>query len=257
MDFQPDIIIDTYYFFSFLENPKIKIVKLVTDLFSPAKACFFGTKNTEYIVFSEQAKEFGGQITNSKIYLTAPLIWLDHQKIETKKVTQKNPKLLVLGGGDSFLNGEKILQNLTTLDPKIEVTVVCGRNQNLPQKAQELKSKNELQNWTVFGFSTEVPKLIHDSDLVITKAGPATIWEILTLKRPMILTSFIWKQELGNKDFVVDQNLGIYEPNPEKLKPLIEHFFTNPKKYSLLLDNLQKLNLPKQNSDLGKHLLNL
>jgi hypothetical protein len=38
---------------------------------------------------------------------------------------------------------------------------------------------------------------------------------------------------------------------------LVEDFFTNPKNYSLMLENLKKLDLPTQNSDLANYFLSL
>lgn len=254
-EFQPDVVVDTYYFFTYLNQKNYRLVKLVTDIFSPSKATFFG-KNVKYIVYSQEALEFGKLTTNSPIYLTAPLVSVDFPNSKKDDIS-KNQKVLILAGGDSFPNSEKILNSLIKLNPKIQITLVCGRNQTLLEKATNLKSKNNLDNWKIFGFSDQVPRLISQADLVITKAGPATIWEILSLKKCMILTSYIWKQELGNKDFVVNQKLGIYEPNPDKLSFLVQDFFTNPKKYSLILENLKKLKLPTQNSDLANYFLSL
>jgi UDP-N-acetylglucosamine:LPS N-acetylglucosamine transferase len=254
-EFKPDLIVDTYFFFSFLDQQH-KVAKLVTDIFSPPKAAFFG-KNTKYIVFSEEALQVGSGITDSKIYLTPPLVWLQNQANINPNNSVKPSKLLILAGGDSFLGGKQILTTLSKLNPEIKVTLVCGRNEALLKQAQTLKTQKNLLNWQIFGFSKQVPKLISEADLVVTKAGPATIWEILSLKKPMILTSYIWKQELGNKDFVVNQKLGIFEPNPSKLFELVQDFFTNPEKYSLILANLNKLELPKQNGDLAKYLLSL
>ena len=199
----------------------------------------------------------GSGITDSKIYLTPPLVWLQNQANINPNNSVKPSKLLILAGGDSFLGGKQILTTLSKLNPEIKVTLVCGRNEALLKQAQTLKTQKNLLNWQIFGFSKQVPKLISEADLVVTKAGPATIWEILSLKKPMILTSYIWKQELGNKDFVVNQKLGIFEPNPSKLFELVQDFFTNPEKYSLILANLNKLELPKQNGDLAKYLLSL
>jgi UDP-N-acetylglucosamine:LPS N-acetylglucosamine transferase len=258
-EFGPDLVVDTYYFFAYLNNKNsiksYQLVKLITDIFSPAKAAFFG-KNANYIVYSEEALKIGEETTSSQIYLTPPLVSVNFPSTK-KDHALKTQKLLILAGGDSFPNSGKILNSLKKLNPKIQVTVVCGRNQILLEKVTNLKAQNNLENWEIFGFSNEVPRLISESGLVITKAGPATIWEILSLKKPMVLTSYIWKQELGNKDFVVNQKVGIYEPNPDKLYLLVEDFFTNPKNYSLMLENLKKLDLPTQNSDLANYFLSL
>ncbi|MBK9095287.1 MAG: hypothetical protein IPM84_21515 [Anaerolineae bacterium] len=56
----------------------------------------------------------------------------------------------------------------------------------------------------IYGFTREVPTLMHASDIVLTKAGGLSVSEALAAGLPIILHSAIQGQETGNVEHVVE-----------------------------------------------------
>eukprot|EP00741_Cyanophora_paradoxa_P007563 tig00001155_g7315.t1 len=102
--------------------------------------------------------------------------------------------------------------------PGGQLVVVCGRN-------AKLKKKLESQKWPVpvivNGFVSNMSDWMAASDCVITKAGPGTICEAMSRGLPIMLSGFIPGQEEGNVPYVVDNRLGGYSEDPEKIAQMV------------------------------------
>ncbi len=119
--------------------------------------------------------------------------------------------VLLTGGGEGFGHLEKLTRALANSRLPIQIAIIAGRN-------EKLKKKIESEIWKapvhVTGFVTNMPEWMVASDLVITKAGPATIMEALACGRPIILNGFIPGQEKGNVDFVEQSGTGVLRRTP-------------------------------------------
>jgi 1,2-diacylglycerol 3-beta-galactosyltransferase len=60
-----------------------------------------------------------------------------------------------------------------------------------------------------------MPILMAGADIMVTKAGPATITEASIAGLPLILNDRIPGQEDGNVIYVAEHNAGVYAPEPE------------------------------------------
>jgi 1,2-diacylglycerol 3-beta-galactosyltransferase len=58
-----------------------------------------------------------------------------------------------------------------------------------------------------------MPVLMAAADILVSKAGPATITEACIAGLPVILYDAIPGQETGNVDYVVQNQIGIYAPS--------------------------------------------
>jgi processive 1,2-diacylglycerol beta-glucosyltransferase/1,2-diacylglycerol 3-beta-galactosyltransferase len=149
---------------------------------------------------------------------------------------EKQNLLLILGGGDGIPKGIKILKRILKSNPQFSVILVCGRNKKLFNQALQLKNKFSNNDLIVFGFVDFVYELLCLSDLVITKCGASTFMEILMCGKVPIVNSYIWEQEKGNVDFIIENNLGVYEKRVNKLPGVVENLFDS----KALLDNYKK-----------------
>jgi 1,2-diacylglycerol 3-beta-galactosyltransferase len=91
-----------------------------------------------------------------------------------------------------------------------------------------LKQKLEESSWNqpthVFGFVKDMPCMMTASDILVTKAGPATISEACIAGLPMILNDAIPGQETGNVDFVVNNRAGVYAPGPQAVADVVQRW---------------------------------
>ena len=263
--FEPDIVICTYYGGAEYVSKKygiknnIKTFTVVPDLFSPHQAWFRPDTANNYLVFSDQAKQIATNmniqnVTNLGLCFDSKFEQKmnDEQILEFKKLNAIDPNqklILAIGGGSGFPKAKKLLQEYLKSDIRLnaQLVIVCGRDQKLKLELENLLSKNSNSNIQILGFSKQIYEWINCADVVISKSGPATILEMVALQKPLFLIHYIWEQELGNMRWVVDNNLGIYEPNPtimiSKIKEYLEEKTAVKTKFQTinLQNNLSKI----------------
>lgn len=226
----PDLIITTHHHISpstiYKYNSKTPFVAIITDLGYPHIIWF--DKDTSCIItptkaMASYAKKIVGDKEGQVVHIDYPL--KNHFRAVEK--TGFSDTILVLGGGAGSGNILSRVKVLLKAFPEKKIIVVCGNNKKLFDQLEQTTDPNlELH-----GFVDHMAQLYNNADIVVTKAGPGTIVEAATLKKPIIISSWIGMQEKDNVDFVVDNNLGIYEPKLEKLPRAIEKIYANYNEY--------------------------
>lgn len=121
------------------------------------------------------------------------------------------PTLLLVGGGDGMGALYDTVQAINNRKLTCQLVVVTGRNKVLREK---LESHTWNQPIHIYGFIENMPLMMAGADILVSKAGPATICEALIAGLPMILYDAIPGQETGNVAYVVDNRAGVFAPNP-------------------------------------------
>ncbi len=124
------------------------------------------------------------------------------------------PTLLLIGGGDGMGPLYKTARALNSQHLKCQLVIVAGRNKPLKDK---LENARWHQPTHVYGFVTEMPRLMSAADVLVSKAGPATICEACIAGLPMILYDAIPGQETGNVDYVVANDAGVFAPSAREV----------------------------------------
>lgn len=131
---------------------------------------------------------------------------------------EKLPTVLMVGGGDGMGPLFRIARAINKLNAPCQLAIVAGRNAEL---YENLKSKDWNQPTHIYGFVTNMPELMAGADILVTKAGPATISEACMAALPMILSDAIPGQETGNVRYIRDNKAGVYAPGPRKVAKAI------------------------------------
>jgi 1,2-diacylglycerol 3-beta-galactosyltransferase len=135
------------------------------------------------------------------------------------------PVVLMVAGGDGMGTLYEISKAIHDKGLKCQIAVIAGRNKSLQAKlekaAQEWRKQQPVH---VYGFVTQMPRLMAAADMLVTKAGPATISEALIAGLPMILSDYIPGQEDGNITYVIENNVGVFAPTPEKVAEAVEQW---------------------------------
>ncbi len=268
---KPDKIVTTYFCSRIIRKAlkdmdiDIPLITVVTDNFTPPNAWFSETKS-EYITLSQRAKQVGVDqgIDQNKIKVFEGLINQRYNKSMTQKEKNifkkekdldNNLTILLTGGGPGLNNMEKMVKRLTTINKDVNILCVTGYNK-IQRKRMEIIAKRS-ERIKVFGFVDFMYELINISDLVISKAGPASVLEILMINKPLIITSYIWEQEKGNMEFVVNNNMGYYEPNPIRAVGLVNKILNDKELQKQLVKNINKNKIKNEVDDLAKYIYNL
>jgi len=268
---QPDKIVTTYFCSRIIHKAlkdmdmDIPLVTVVTDNFTPPNAWFSETKS-EYITLSQRARQVGIDqgIDQDKIKVFEGLVNQKYDKLMTeegKKIFKRgmgiddNPTILLTGGGPGLNNMEKMVKRLITINKDVNILCVTGYNK-IQRKRMNLIARRS-EKIKVFGFVDFMYELINISNLVISKAGPASVLEILMINKPLIITSYIWEQEKGNMEFVVNNNMGYYEPNPVKAVDLANKILNDRELQKQLVKNINKNKIKNEVDDLAKYIYNL
>jgi len=253
---RPDKVIIFHFFLiqpliEVLEELKIEVpvITVVTDPYT-AHPLWFLRKDQNFIVFSERLINWcvNKGIARDKLHLfpfilnerfSNPMQSNEISPLKKELGFDLNKKIvLILGGGDGIPKGLKILKILSSKLDKVEIAIICGRNKSLYKNAIRLKEKNNLDNLKIYGYVDFIYELINLSDIVITKCGASTFMEILMCKKIPVITNYIWEQEKGNMEYLVDKRMGIYEPGVKKLPKLIDGILLNKDTYNSYVENI-------------------
>lgn len=124
---------------------------------------------------------------------------------------EDRPTVLVVGGGEGMGPILEVARGLARSAMDLQLILVAGRNEGLRRRL-------EAQSWPrpvrVLGFVEEMPELMGASDLLVSKAGPSTVMEALTVGLPLLLMGFLPGQEEGNVRYVVAGGAGFLTPTP-------------------------------------------
>jgi processive 1,2-diacylglycerol beta-glucosyltransferase/1,2-diacylglycerol 3-beta-galactosyltransferase len=183
----------------------------------------------------------------------------DEQKLHMKEnlnmdISKKT--ILLLGGGDGMPGAMNILRSMVELQADVNVVVVCGRDEGLRNTILAEKFDASFASLNVFGFIGFVYELINVADVVVTKCGPNTIMEILMCGKIPIVNSYIWEQEKGNLEFVVNNGLGIYEPSPKKIGSAALRFIKNDSVMLQYKERVQKMQIINGTRSVSEYIFN-
>ena len=171
--------------------------------------------------------------------------------LDPKKFT-----LLMMGGGEGAGGLKKFVDPIRTSNLDIQLVIIAGRNKGLEDSLKKDFADSSKVKAKIYGFTDQVPRIMAQSDMIVTKAGPGTIAESLAMKLPIVITSWIPGQEEGNLDFIRNKGFGRVCTDPEKIVETIVEM-SEPKHYEEFLENIKSKSHPKAVFDIATALIKL
>jgi 1,2-diacylglycerol 3-beta-galactosyltransferase len=115
---------------------------------------------------------------------------------------------IVLFGGHGSKVMFDIAERLDAADLPLQLTLICGRNEEL---ARKLRARQGKMATHIIGFTKEVHKLMYAADFLIGKPGPGSIAEAMVRKLPVLIECNAWTlpQERYNAEWVKEKRVGI------------------------------------------------
>jgi processive 1,2-diacylglycerol beta-glucosyltransferase len=109
----------------------------------------------------------------------------------------------------------EIARRLLVLDD-VHLVVTTGRDEDLARRISAISAKAG-KKVDVFGWTPDMPRLMAESHLLISKAGGATVQESLAAKTPMIITQIVPGQEEGNARLILERKAGALATTPPQI----------------------------------------
>ncbi len=151
--------------------------------------------------------------------------------------------VLLAGGGEGLPNGERYAQSLVESDLDVEIAVVCGKDALTRSRVERIRERNPGKAVHVYGFVDFMFELMNVADIIVSKGGPATVMESLMLKKPLIVSQYLYGQERGNVDFVLTNKIGFYIEEPAEIVSRIRQLVQDPAAYDVFRARIERLTL--------------
>jgi 1,2-diacylglycerol 3-beta-galactosyltransferase len=152
-------------------------------------------------------------------------------------------KVLFMGGSSGSGRMQAHIEQLAASGLRLEVTAVCGKNLRLQRQLGSLAAQPPPGfKLNVLGYTDQIPQLMHAADVLISKAGPSTVFEAVACQLPVILTAHLPGQEGGNAEFFEQSGVAVRSSGPADTARLVASFVADPSR----LDRLRQPALAEQ-----------
>ncbi len=133
------------------------------------------------------------------------------------------PVVLLVGGADGMGPFCSLLRTLVSHDLPAQLVAITGRNERLHTK---LAAHTWAETVHLKGYVENMHEWMCAADLLITKAGPATIAEALVTGTPIVLSGAVPGQEPANVAYVREIGAGIWASNPDQAAEAVQQLLT-------------------------------
>ncbi len=248
-------------------NINIPITTIITDPFTIHRMRSL-EKNMQYVVFSEKARDtiIGRDVPAPNVHLY-PIVLKEEfsHPLPADKIIELKKKfdlrldkkvLLLLWGGDWLPKWAATLEECIKTNIDAQILILCGRSKSLSRQVTKLQKKYPQAPIKAFhGFIDFVYDLINVSDIIVTKAWPATVMEILFMNKIPVINSYIREQEKWNVEYVVENKLGFYEPNVKKLVAVVNRMLSWEDDMSVHYENIKNMHLRNGTQEVAEFLI--
>ena len=217
-------------------DKNIRLTVIATDPFTGPEAWFFN-RNLDYIVFSEEFRNFGINL-GVKPENIRVMPFLLNKKYRT--VVSETEKIA--------------LRKKYGFDERKKLVLLAGGGEGLPGTLK-IYAKAHRLDLHIFGFVDFMDSLIKMSDLVVSKAGTSTLLEIISLRKPVIINTYIHGQELGNMRFIVRNGAGFFIRHSADIFRKINEIFSSEESYNFCINKTRGLSIDTDVAKIVKYLL--
>ncbi len=229
-----------------------KLLKLEIYLVEPNQV--LGRANRYFLNFckkifcyNKELKNFPDKFKKKKTVIH-PLIKKKVYSLQSSNKKNNKFNLLIVGGSQGASIFDKNLKDIIVkISKKTPIKVFHQTNKKNISILSDFYFKNHVEN-IIFSFDKNLPSIIKNSDLCITRAGASTLAELSILNTPFIavpLPTSKDNHQLENANFykkndccwIIDQNFF-----DENIEEVLKAIIYNKSDYLNKKENLKKLN---------------
>jgi UDP-N-acetylglucosamine:LPS N-acetylglucosamine transferase len=226
---KPDLIFSTHYFNTMAVSHVRRAYGLETVLVNFLSEIFdfdsyWYLKNVDhYIVTSEEAarKLLRRRFPKGKLHVfpypvRRSFFRIRHgrqQILEELGLPPSRRTLLVTLGSEGIgaISTVRLLASLVRRDLPLNVVVVTGNNARLKRQLEvEFGEATGATRVVPLGFTNNMNELVNAADFCFIKPGPATTWEVLSLRKPILFAASAQLSENPNIRYAVRNRVGYY-----------------------------------------------
>jgi processive 1,2-diacylglycerol beta-glucosyltransferase len=150
----------------------------------------------------------------------------------------------------------EIIRQLAQI-PELRLTVTVGRDERLRRTVERVR-EGEGRQFEILGWTDQLPRLLLESHLLISKAGGATVQETIAAGCPMIVNQIVPGQEEGNARLLEETGSGLVATIPETIVGAVkEAFADDARKWRESSANISRLSRPRASLEIAALLLDL
>ena len=261
-DFRPDMIVCSFPGYAnvlqeiFGPERHCKCVVVVTDSIT-INASWYRSPADYFLVANEQSasvlRSVGVAPEKIKIF-GFPVSPKFADLTDDRSLSSNNSKPRVLQMIHAATRGAPELAGLLAkLD--VDLTVTIGHADKLRPAIEAATDGHAVK---IVGWTDQLPRMLHDSHLLIGKAGGATVQETIAAGCPMIINHVVGGQEEGNARLIVESNSGVIALSSREVVAQVERAFANEaKQWREWAGNISKLSRPRAALDIAEFLMSL
>lgn len=156
--------------------------------------------------------------------------------------------LVSLGGEGVGTGAENVVKALLEHPLEPTIVVATGRNAALKAKLESLAGVRVLE------FTEDMAGYLAACDVVVGKAGPASVLEALAVGRPVLAVSYAGLNEAKLVRFLTNKALGCYAHTPSALTKALTQF-ADPAVGARVAAQSRQLGLAQMTHDLSAYLV--
>jgi processive 1,2-diacylglycerol beta-glucosyltransferase len=147
----------------------------------------------------------------------------------------------------------ELVRMLSNLD--LDLTVTIGHAEELQPVIEAAADGHSIK---IVGWTDDLPRMMHESHLLIGKAGGATVQETIAAKCPMIINHVVAGQEEGNARLIVETNSGMIAHSTRQVAAQVQRAFGDAaKQWREWVGNISRLSRPRAALDIAEFLVSL
>jgi len=150
----------------------------------------------------------------------------------------------------------EIIRGLVRM-PDVRLTVTVGRDERLRRTVEGVNAE-AARKFEIVGWSDQLPRLMLESHLLISKAGGATVQETIAAKCPMVISQVVPGQEEGNARLIEETRSGALAIKAEGIIAAAEGAFADDARlWREWSENISRLSRPRASLEIAELLLGL
>ena len=192
-----------------------------------------------------------------------PIFAVPKDKAEMRRKFGLKPEgtvILTSAGGFGVGRIDDMMTSLLKLKHPAQVVAICGRNQELRARLEEMAKGLPLDarvSLKVVGFTTEMDEYMAASDLIVGKPGGLTTSESLARGLAFVVVNPIPGQEERNSDHLLEEGAAIRSNNLPVLSYKIDKLLDDPARLAAMQANARRLGKPRAAFDVVEKVLHL